>query len=290
MSPFLKTRSKLLKLYGRSYSAITGTAILCIFIFMAIFASSLAPHDPYQQNLRARLLPILGMEGNQKSFILGTDMFGRDVFSNIIFGIRISLLVGVLCVLISCILGLIAGLISGYKGGRVDALIMRIADIQFSLPLLLIAMAAMAILGRGLFKLILVVGIVGWAEYGRTVRSSTLSIKEKEFVEAIRALGAHDFRIMLRHILPNTLSPVLVLVVVNIPRVIILEATLSFLGLGIPITTPSLGIMISLGYNYLLSGSWWLSIFPGIALMLLVLSINLLGDWVRDVFDPKLRG
>lgn len=278
-----------MRLYLKSGPAITGTVMLCIFILIALFPSLIAPHDPSHQDLGIRLLPVLGMEGSQKAYPLGTDMFGRDVLSNIIYGVRISLVVGILCVLLSSLLGIVTGLTSGYYGGKIDTLIMRIADIQFSIPLILIAMFMMAILGRGLMKLILVIGVAQWAEYGRTVRGGTLSIKEKEFVEAIRALGASNLRIMVRHILPNTLAPVLVLVIVNVPRVIILEATLSFLGLGLPITTPSLGIMISFGYSYLLSGSWWLSIFPGIALMLLVLSINLLGDWTKDMFDPKLR-
>lgn len=284
-----KTRSRLWSSYRKNGFAIAGSVLLLLFVLCALFAPLITPHDPYEQELRARRLPPFWMERGTVKYLLGADVFGRDILSGIIYGIRISLLVGVLAIATSVFLGIVLGLPSGYYGGRVDALIMRAADMQFSLPTILMALAMIAIFGRGLFKLILVIGFVGWAEYARTIRGSVIAEREKEYIEAARALGGSDFLIMVKHLLPNVLTPVIILVIVQMPRVIVLEATLSFLGLGVPITTPSLGIMIATGYNYLFSGSWWLTVFPGLALMLIVLAINLLGDWLRDALDPHLH-
>ncbi len=283
-----KGESRLWRSYRQNWFAITGSVLLLLFVLCALFAPLLAPHDPYQQELRARRLPPAWMERGNLNYLLGADVFGRDILSGMIYGIRISLLVGVVAIAISVLLGILLGLPAGYYGGRLDALIMRAADLQFSLPTILMALAMIAIFGRGLFKLILVIGFVGWAEYARTVRGSVIAEREKEYIEAARALGTSDFFIMVKHLLPNVLTPVIILVIVQMPRVIVLEATLSFLGLGVPITTPSLGIMISTGYTYLFSGSWWLTVFPGLVLMLIVLAINLLGDWLRDALDPHL--
>jgi peptide/nickel transport system permease protein len=284
-----KTRSRLWRSYRKNGFAITGSVLLLVFVLCALFAPLIVPHDPYEQDLRSRRLPPAWTEKGNITYLLGADVFGRDILSGIIYGIRISLLVGIVAIAISICLGMVLGLPSGYYGGRLDGLIMRAADMQFSLPTILMALAMIAIFGRGLFKLILVIGFVGWAEYARTLRGSVIAEREKEYIEAARALGGSDLLIMVKHLLPNVLTPVIILVIVQMPRVIVLEATLSFLGLGVPITTPSLGIMIATGYNYLFSGSWWLTVFPGVALMAIVLAINLLGDWLRDALDPHLH-
>jgi peptide/nickel transport system permease protein len=284
-----KARSRLWRSYRKNAFAIAGSVLLLVFVLCALFAPLIVPHDPYKQDLRARRLPPAWTERGNVTYFLGADVFGRDLLSGIIYGIRISLLVGIFAITISVFLGMVLGLPSGYYGGRLDGLIMRAADMQFSLPTILMALAMIAIFGRGLFKLILVIGFVGWAEYARTIRGSVIAEREKEYIEAARALGGSDLLIMVKHLLPNVLTPVIILVIVQMPRVIVLEATLSFLGLGVPITTPSLGIMIAMGYNYLFSGSWWLTVFPGLALMVIVLAINLLGDWLRDALDPHLH-
>ncbi len=266
--------------------AVVGCVLLAVMSALALLAPVIAPWDPQAQDLGRRLLPPTWFGGAHP---MGTDAVGRDVFSNILHGLRVSLVFGVLSIAISVALGVAAGVAAGYYRGRLDALFMRAADMQLSLPFLLVALAAAAIWGRGLFKLIVVIGVIGWAEFARTVRGSTLAVREKEFVEAARALGAVDRRIMARHVLPNVLTPIIVLISVAMPRVIVLEATLSFLGLGVPLTTPSLGLLIDGGYKYLFSGAWWPSIMPGLALMLLVVGINLVGDWLRDALDPRLH-
>ncbi len=283
----IRPQSRLWQSYKRDPGAIAGTGLLVLMVLTALFASYLAPEPPTFQDLTRRLYPPTWSLGAQ---FLGTDSLGRDVFSHILFSLRVSLLVGLLSIAISLALGVTSGVASGFYRGRFDAVVMRAADMQLSLPTLLVALAVAAIWGRGVFKLIAVIGVVGWAEYARTIRGSTLAVREKEFVEAARGLGASDVRIMRHHVLPNVLSPIIVLVSVSIPRVIVLEATLSFLGLGVPLTTPSLGLMIDSGYKYLFSGAWWTSIIPGLVLMLLVMSINLVGDWLRDALDPHLYG
>ncbi|MGH2360513.1 MAG: ABC transporter permease [bacterium] len=271
--------------FRASPTAIAGGALLVALAAMALLAPWIAPWEPQAQDLSRRLSAPTWFAG---PYHLGTDSVGRDLFSNILYGLRISIVFGVLSLLISVVLGVSAGVIAGFYRGRVDSLLMRAADMQLSLPFLLVALAAAAIWGRGLYKLIIVIGVIGWAEFARTVRGSTLAVREKEFVEAARALGAVDRRIMVRHILPNVLTPVIVLMSVALPRVIVAEATLSFLGLGMPLTTPSLGLLIDGGYKYLFSGAWWPSITPGLALMVLVIGINLVGDWLRDALDPRL--
>ncbi len=278
-------RSRLWWSYQHDPGALAGTGVLIVAILVAIFAPYVAVDNPQAQDLSLRLKPPTWAIGTQ---FLGTDSLGRDIFTHIVYGLRVSLLVGLVAIAISASLGVSCGIVSGFFRGRVDAVLMRAVDMQLALPTLLVALAVAAVWGRGVFKLIVVIGLVGWAEYARTVRGSTLAIREKEFVEAARALGASDLRIMLRHLLPNVLTPVIVLIAVSMPRVIVLEATLSFLGLGVPLTTPSLGLMIDSGYRYLFSGAWWPSIMPGAALMVLVMSINLVGDWLRDALDPHL--
>ena len=282
-----RPRVWLWRAFWSSPIAIAGAVLLGFMMALAVLAPVMAPWDPQAQDLSRRLVAPSWLSGPHP---LGTDAVGRDLLSNILFGLRVSLLFGVLSIAISVALGVAAGVSAGYYRGRLDALFMRAADMQLSLPFLLVALAAAAIWGRGLYKLIVVIGVIGWAEFARTVRGSTLAVREKEFVEAARALGAVDRRIMARHILPNVLTPVIVLISVAMPRAIVAEATLSFLGLGVPLTTPSLGLLIDGGYKYLFSGSWWPSIMPGVVLMFLVMGINLVGDWLRDALDPRLHG
>jgi peptide/nickel transport system permease protein len=262
--------------------------ILIVFIVASLGANLFAPHDPSTQDILTSLLPPSWLPSGEADYLLGTDSLGRDIFSNILYGGRISLAVGFFSLLISAAIGVPLGLIAGYVGGRFDALVMRAADVQLSLPTILIALVVLAFLGAGLDKVILVIGIVGWAAYARIMRSSVLQLRERDFVSGARALGASTPRILLRHILPNAFTPLLVQLSVDFPRVVLLEATLSFLGLGVSISTPSLGLMIAGGQDHLFSGGWWLSAFPGIALTLLVFSVNLIGDWLRDVLDPRL--
>lgn len=265
-------------------------AVLLLMIVLALFAPFVSPHDPRHQDLISRLTPPLGhtLSG---FYLLGTDELGRDIFANILYGLRVSLLVGFCAVTISVLIGAPIGLLAGYRPNSWFANVtMRIADVQLSLPVVLIALAVLAVLGRGLEKVIVVIGVVGWAQYARLIRSSVLSERTKEYVVAANGLGASLPRILARHILPNVVGPSLVQIAVDIPRAIELEATLSFLGLGVSVTTPSLGIRIAQGYQYLFSGAWWLAVMPGLALVVLVLAINLLGDWLRDTLDPVTQG
>ncbi len=263
--------------------------ILLVLVACAVFAYWIAPLDPLEQTLAAKLRPPVWEERGMSPYYLGTDRLGRDVLSNIIYGMRISLLVGFGRVGISLIIGLALGLTAGYKRGFWESFIMRAVDVQLSLPLIMVALCFMVMFGQGLGKMIIVLAITGWAEYARTVRGTVLSIREKEYVEAARALGFGPWTIMTKYLLINAVTPVLILSAVQVPRVIMLEATLSFLGLGVPVTTPSIGLAIARGYQVLFSGSWWASIFPGLALMLLVACINIIADWLRDALEPRSR-
>lgn len=262
----------------------------------------MAPHNPFDlaslNIMDANTPPAWEADGNS-AFVLGTDDQGRDILSAILYGSRVSLLVGFASVLFAMVLGVTLGLISGYAGGRVDSIIMRIADVQLSFPAILVALlidgVARGLLPRdmhdklALYVLIFAIGISGWVQYARTVRGSTLVERNKEYVQAARLIGIGPFTILRRHILPNVMGPVLVIATIHLAIAIITEATLSFLGVGVPPTAPSLGTLIRIGNSYLFSGMWWISIFPGIALVALVLSVNLLGDWLRDALNPKLR-
>ncbi|MDE2583242.1 MAG: ABC transporter permease [Rhodospirillales bacterium] len=264
--------------------------ILLLLVLAAVFAPLIAPHDPEQQSLLMRLTPPAWVQGGSWRYPLGTDGLGRDVASNMIYGLRVSLLAGIVSVAISVVLGGVAGLLAGAAGeGWFDAVLMRLVDIQLSIPVVLIALAVLALTGRGLGKVILVIGLVGWAQYARLVRASVMAERQKDYVLAARLLGASRLRVIFRHLLPNVLGPLFVQVSVDIPRAVELEASLSFLGLGVAVTTPSLGLRIAQGYQYLFSGAWWPSVLPGLALVLLVLCENLIGDWVRDVLDPHYR-
>ena len=288
--------------FRRTPVAIGAAMVAFVLIFSAIFAPWVAPHNPFDlatiNLLDANLPPIWQAESNPK-FWLGTDDQGRDVFSAILFGMRVSLLIDVASVLLSIVLGVGLGLLSGYVGGKVDAFIMRVCDVMLSFPAILVALLIdgvfRALLPRDAHNdvafavLILAIALSGWVQYARTVRGSTLVEKNKEYVQAARVIGVRPLAIMFRHVLPNVTGPVLVLATVHIATAIITEATLSFLGVGVPPTTPSLGTLIRIGQEFLFSGEWWITIFPGAALVLLVLSVNLLGDWLRDALNPRLR-
>lgn len=265
-------------------------SVLLALVLAALLAGLIAPHDPQHQDLLARLTPPAWASGGSARYLLGTDGLGRDILSNVLYGLRVSLLVGFLSVAISIAIGGTAGLVAGYlSGGWFDALVMPLVDLQLSVPAVLIALAVMAVSGRGLWKLILVIGIVGWAQYARLVRASVLSERERDYVTAARLTGASEFRVLFRHLLPNVLGPLLVQASVDVPRAVELEASLSFLGLGVAVTTPSLGLRVAQGYQYLFGGAWWPSVVPGLALVLLVLAENLIGDWARDALDPEFR-
>ncbi len=288
--------------FRHSPIAIGAGLIALVSILSAFFAPILAPHNPLDLatlDLADARLPPSWLEGGSAKYLLGTDEQGRDMLSAIMYGSRISLVVGGAAVLLSVVIGVALGLVSGYLGGRLDAFIMRIADVQLSFPAILIALLVNGVLrvalphntGESLAFLVLILAIAasGWVPYARTVRGSTLIEKNREYVQAARIIGVGPLTIMFRHVLPNVLGPVMILATVQIATAIISEATLSFLGVGVPPTSPSLGTLINNGNKYLYSGEWWISVFPGIALVLLVLSVNLLGDWLRDAVNPKLQ-
>jgi len=288
--------------FRRSPVAIIAAVLTVICVGGALLAPWLAPQNPFDAaslDLNNAFAPPTWAAQGAASHPLGTDDQGRDVLSTIMYGARISLGVGAAAVLFSLVLGVTLGLLSGYLGGRLDAFIMRIADIQLSFPAILIALlvdgvARVAMPSDSHDKiaipvLILAIGISGWVQYARTVRGSTLVEKNREYVQAARVIGRAPLAIMLRHVLPNVMGPVLVIATIHIATAIITEATLSFLGVGVPPTRPSLGTLIRIGNEFLLSGEWWITLFPGIALVTLVLAVNMLGDWLRDALNPKLR-
>jgi len=287
--------------FRRSPVTIVAAALTLVCVGSALLAPWIAPYNPFDAaslDLNAAFAPPAWIGPGTTGHLLGTDDQGRDMLSTILYGARISLGVGVAAVLFALALGITLGLVSGYFGGRIDAFIMRVADIQLSFPAILIALlvdgVARVVLPSShdeiaIPVLILSIGISGWVQYARTVRGSTMVEKGKEYVEAARVIGRHPLAIMLRHVLPNVMGPVLVIATIHIATAIITEATLSFLGVGVPPTRPSLGTLIRIGNEFLLSGEWWITLFPGIALVMLVLSVNLLGDWLRDALNPKLR-
>ena len=266
--------------------AVISFFVTLILLFCAIFPHFLSVQNPYDLK---QLFLQNSFKAPCKDFFLGTDGQGRDIYSAILYGLRISLYVGIVSTILSVIVGLIAGLISGYFGGVVDTVIMRIADIQLSFPAILIALIIMALWGQGIGKIIIAITIVNWVYYARTARGIVLAEKEKEYVQSAKAIGMKNITIMFSEILPNIMAPIIVIATVRIANAIILEATLSFLGVGVPITNPSLGTLISNGYQVLFSGYWWVSVFPGIVLMILVLAINIVGDRLRDIMNPRLK-
>lgn len=281
--------------------AIFAALVAFVCVFCAVFAGWVSPHNPF--NLAAlelgdaRLPPAWTAEGSTK-YLLGTDDQGRDILSAVIYGARISLVVGLVSVVLSVVVGVVFGLLAGFWGGWIDAVLMRVCDVMLSFPPILVALL-MAGVGRALFPdaptsvafgvLIISISLTGWVQYARTVRGSTLVERSKEYVQAARVTGVPPWRIMVRHVLPNVTGPVLVLSTIHVATAIITEATLSFLGVGVPPTSPSLGTLIRVGNEYLFSGEWWITVFPGLMLVLIALSVNLLGDWLRDALNPRLR-
>jgi len=287
--------------YKRDKVAIVSSIIFLILVILAAFSPLIAPYDPYNLQILDIMdseLPPIWEPGADERFFLGTDDQGRDLWSTILYGMRVSLMIGICAVLLQAVIGISIGLISGYVGGRTDNILMRIADVQLSFSTLMVAIIILAIVqsafGSDAFNqwamviLILIIGLAEWPQIARTVRSSVLAEKEKEYVDAAKVMGFSSIRIMFKHILPNCLSPIFVISTVQIANAIITEASLSFLGLGMPVTEPSLGSLISVGKQYLFSGSWWITLIPGGFLIVLVIVINLLGDFLRDTFNPKL--
>ncbi len=277
--------------FAASRVALGAAVLLAAILFAALFAPLLSPQDPYDlatlDIMDSKLEP--GARGAAGArFLLGTDEQGRDLLSAILHGLRISLGVGVMATLVAMAFGTLTGLASAWFGGRFDALLMRIVDLQLSFPAILVALVLLAVLGQGVDKVVLALVIVQWAYYARTVRGSALAERNREYIEAARCLALPAWRIVLRHLLPNCLPPLIVIATVQVAHAIALEATLSFLGLGMPITSPSLGLLIANGYTQLLSGKYWISFFPGIALVLTIVAINLVGDQLRDVLNPRL--
>jgi peptide/nickel transport system permease protein len=287
--------------FKHSPVAIAAALVAFVCVFCAVFANVVAPHHPFDlatlELSDARLPPAWELEGSRK-YLLGTDDQGRDILSVLMYGSRISLFVGVVSVLISVLIGVALGLLSGFVGGKTDAFIMRICDVLLSFPSILIALLISGV-GRALFPqgqdalafvvLIIAIALPGWVQYARTVRGSTMVERNKEYVQAARVIGVSSLRIMRRHVLPNVLGPVMVLATIQIATAIIIEATLSFLGVGMSPTSPSLGTLIRVGNDFLFSGEWWITVFPGAVLVLIALSVNLLGDWLRDALNPRLR-
>ncbi len=283
-------RSRLKSFTSALVASRTGTmglSIVVIVTLVALFASFLAPFDPGDQEI-SRALQRPSWLGGPPGALLGTDNLGRDIYSRILFGSRVSLIVGLSAVAIAGSLGFVLGLVAGYYRGWVDSLIMRVADFQLSVPFIVLAIAVLGVIGPSLQNLILVLGVTSWVSYARVVRSEVLWLRESEFVLAARAVGARGIRIILYHIRPNVMAATIILASLEVARMIISEAALSFLGLGIPPPTPSWGAMVADGRNYL-DSAWWIAAFPGLAIVITVLGINLLGDWLRDTVDPRLK-
>ncbi len=278
-----------------------SAAVVAFFVITSLLAPVLAPYDPWDQtqfDIMDSELPPVGSNGADQRFVLGTDAMGRDMLSTILYGTGISIMIGVFATILQATIGISIGLVSGYFGGRLDSFLMRVADIQLSFTTLMVAIVILALFqatvglrfyeNYAIFVIVLVIGIAEWPQYARTVRACVLAEKKKEYVDAARVIGLKPRAIIYRHILPNTISPLLVISTVQVANAIITEAALSFLGLGMPITKPSLGSLIRNGFDYIFSGSWWITAFPALILVVLILAINLLGDWMRDVLNPKL--
>lgn len=287
--------------FRHSPLAMASAVVALVCVFSAMFAGWVAPHNPTDLatlELADALMPPAWLPDGRAKYLLGTDAQGRDILSALMYGTRISLMVGLAAVLVSVLVGVSLGLIAGFVGGRTDAFIMRVCDVMLSFPSILVALLVDGV-GRALFPaahdtlafavLIVAISLTGWVQYARTVRGSTLVERNKEYVQAARVIGVPSLRIMRKHVLPNALGPVTVLATIQVATAIIIEATLSFLGVGMPVTSPSLGTLIRVGNDFLLSGEWWITIFPGVVLVMVALSVNLLGDWLRDALNPRLR-
>lgn len=295
-------RSDIVWSYRRSPVTVVASIVAFLLIFMAVFAPLLAPYNPFNPatlNLMDGFTPPNSSSMGGRYFALGTDSQGRDVLSTIMHGSRVSLFVGAMATLFAMVMGVGLGLVAGYVGGLWDAVIMRVADVQLSFPAILIALLIFGVArgiippnqqeGAAIWVLIIAIGLANWAQFARTVRGATMVERQKDYVAAARILGVNPFIILLRHVLPNVVGPVLVIGTIGLALAIIEEATLSYLGVGVPPTQPSLGTLIRIGQQFLFSGEWWILLFPAITLVLLALSVNLLGDWLRDALNPKLR-
>jgi len=287
--------------FRTSPMAILAGAIAFVCVFCAAFAGFVAPHNPFDLTtlvLSDARLPPAWMEGGNTTYLLGTDDQGRDILSALMYGARISLVVGAVSVVLSMLIGVALGLLAGFRGGWIDGFLMRVCDVMLSFPPILVALLIAGV-GRALFPnaadsvafgvLIISITLTGWVQYARTVRGSTMVERNKEYVQAARVTGVTPLRIMFRHVLPNVTGPVLVLGTIHVATAIITEATLSFLGVGVPPTSPSLGTLIRVGNDYIFAGEWWITVWPGVMLILIALSVNLLGDWLRDALNPRLR-
>mgnify|MGYP003662884350 CR=1 FL=1 len=290
MTRFL--RSEFFHNYTRSSSAIIGSGLMAFFAFAVIVGPFLVDQNPYDiasLNLMDSYKPPVWLQGGDPQFVLGTDGQGRDVWASILYGARISVFIGLVAMIASCTIGTVLGLIAGFYGGIIDSVIMRVADIQLSFPSILIALFLMSAVGTGVDKVLIALTAVGWVVYARTVRGSTLSEIEKEYVQAAKVAGLPNRKIIRKHVLPNVLTPLIVIATIQVGTFVLIEASLSFLGVGVPITQPSLGLLIKNGFDVLFSGLWWTSVFPGVAIMMLVFGINLFGDFLRDELNPRLK-
>jgi peptide/nickel transport system permease protein len=289
-APRARTLRRAVRSLLRAKWPLAALLILALLAVTAAFGPSFAPRDPNRQNILTRLQPPMAADRRGVvQNVLGSDALGRDVLSRLIYGARVSVLVGFAAVAIGGTLGILLGLAAGYFGGRLDDVVMRIADVQLAFPFILLAIMFLIVLGPGLWNLILILGIAQWVTYARIARAQTIAQREKEYVEAVRALGARTSTILFATILPNIVAPLTVIASFNVASVILAEAALSFLGLGVPPTVPTWGGMLAESRDQLLAGRWWLAVFPGVAIMLTVLSFNILGDWLRDFLDPRLK-
>jgi peptide/nickel transport system permease protein len=278
--------------FAESRTAVVALAVVVLLIGLALVAPLVTPQNPYdltQLSIMDNKLPPLtrGLDG--MLYLLGTDDQGRDMLSAILYGLRLSLYVSVVATATALAIGTVAGIVAAYFGGRIDALLMRLVDIQLSFPAILIALILLAILGKGVDKVVIALVSVQWAYYARTIRGAALAERRREYIEAARCLALPQWRIIFRHLLPNAFAPLIVVATVQVAHAIALEATLSFLGVGVPITEPSLGLLIANGYGYMLSGDYWISFYPGVALLIAIVAINLVGDRLRDVMNPRLK-
>lgn len=285
-------RSEIFHNYRRSPSAIAGSIMVVLVLLVALLGPIWTVQNPYDiasLELGDAYKPPVWLEGGEAKFFLGTDQQGRDMVSAIVYGSRVSLFIGIAGTIMASVIGIALGLTAGYFGGKVDGIIMRIADIQLSFPTMLIALFLMSMLGKGVFNILLSLTLVGWVRYARTVRGETLSVKKSEYIEAAKVIGLPDLRILVRHVLPNVFASIIVLSTIQVGSFILTEASLSFLGMGVPLTRPSLGMLCNNGFTVLYSGLWWVSILPGLYIMVIVFGINLLGDFLRDELNPKLK-
>lgn len=277
-----------LRRFCRSWLAVFGLVIVVIVVVAALFGSWLVPFDPAAQNILGRLQPPLSPARNGGVHLLGTEALGRDVFSRLVIGAQVSLLVGVAAVAVSGVVGVAMGILAGYEDRYLGRVLMGVTDVQLAIPFLVLALAVIAVLGPSLFNLIMVLGLTNWVQYARVVRAECLVLREREFVQAARALGASTPHILLRHLLPNVMSSVMVISSLLVAKMILFESSLSFLGLGVPPTTPTWGAMVADGRNYV-ANAWWVAAMPGFAIFFTVIGINLVGDRLRDMLDPRLR-